>query len=226
MTDAGAGRADAGRDGLDLDSRPRDSYQVVRRTCDPEPFTPDYELVPIATCVYHPGVATPDCDSTVSCLGPEDCTARPFGRCLGIDLAECFTPDGGSAQLSCQTDADCARIPGGLCKKTFAVLGCQYNNGCGQNSDCGQGQRCACGISGDLSCYPAQCLDDSDCGAGNRCRRAHDCFGGLSGAFFCTTPQDLCKSDDDCALADAGGHDCDHVDGGWACTTVSRCIEP
>jgi Cys-rich repeat protein len=217
---------DGGRDGLDLESRPRGAYHVVRRTCDEQVFTEDFEVEPLATCVHQSGVAQPECDSIVECLGPEDCTARPFGRCLGIDLSECLNPDGTPAEISCQTDADCARVAGGRCKKAFAVLGCQYDDACARNADCPQGHRCACGGSGDLGCYPAQCLDDGDCGAGQRCRRAHGCTGGLTGAFFCTTPLDLCASDDDCAGADAGAHDCDRVDAGWACTSVARCVLP
>jgi hypothetical protein len=209
----------------ELAGRGRAAYHVVRRTCDDQPFGEDFDLVPLETCVYHPGVETPDCTAIVSCLGPEDCTERAFGRCLGIDFSGCVYPDGAQTDVSCQSDTECTRAPGGHCRKAFAVLGCQYENQCGTNTDCAAGHRCACDGDGDLACVEATCLGDADCGAGNRCRQSYSCTGELTGAFSCTTAEDLCASDADCP-ADGGLRVCDNVAGRWQCTSFESCILP
>lgn len=209
----------------ELAARPRAAYHVVRRTCDDQPFGADFQLVPIDECVYHPGDERPDCVASVSCLGPEDCTEHAFGRCLGIDFSGCVYPDGTQTAVPCQDDSSCSLAAGGTCRKTFAVLGCQYQSQCAQNTDCDPGHRCACDGDGDLACIAATCLADADCGAGNRCRQSHSCTGDLTGAFSCTTPQDLCASDADCP-ADSGTRNCDIVAGRWQCTTIESCILP
>src|SRR5450432_1535630 len=208
----------------DLAARPRAEYHVVRRTCDDQPFDESYQLVPIETCVQHPGGAKPDCNTTVACLGPEDCTEHPFGRCLGIDFSECIYRDGTQGGVPCQDDTTCTLSAGGTCRKTFSVLGCQYQSVCSQNADCDPGHRCACN-GGDLFCIAATCLGDGDCGAENRCRQSHTCTGNLNGPFSCTTAQDLCSSDADCP-ADGGTQVCDNVAGRWQCTAFEPCIGP
>jgi hypothetical protein len=209
----------------DLAARPRAAYHVAPRTCDDQPFDETYQLVPIETCVNHPGVEKADCNTTVTCLGPEDCTDHPFGRCLGIDFSACIYRDGTQSSDPCQDDTTCTLSAGGTCRKTFAVLGCQYESQCSQNADCDPGHRCACDGNGDLTCIAATCLGDADCGVGNRCRQSRSCTGNLSGAFSCTTAQDLCASDADCP-ADGGLRACDNVAGRWECTFFVPCILP
>lgn len=121
-----------------------------------------------------------------SCTTDAECTASPYGVCVGVTGGAGGTIC--SCAYGCVTDADCpdARI-------------CA----CGGDAD---------GYPGGTACIPAPCSFNDDCGE-ERCHMATSPDGcELSPRMACTTAEDLCQSHDDCdrsnseaCLPSAGG---------------------
>jgi hypothetical protein len=209
-----------------------EQHHIVARECPVTRLPVELPLVPGWVCsLDSTDRGRRNCAPGIECTQQEDCSDKPFGRCIGSSRHSC---DYGVSEESCSADSDCVVVPGGHCLQpdptaaescypdgscVSAHAYCHYEKlsaNCDQDSDCDSlpGGRCAMEITHSSCQYNNTCEVDSDCGQGKRC-------GCTDGDMFCVLAE--CSSDADCA----SGQQCKATptcvgigEAGFYCTTA------
>ena len=113
-----------------------------------------------------------------------------------------WLPPTGAGGSACQSDADCAARPLGICADAHRLAGysgCFYGF-CTKDADCGAGSVCVCGGPVGGTCAKASCVSDADCGEGSLCVSSSrpEC-GSIGYDFACQSPADECLGEGDCS---------------------------
>jgi hypothetical protein len=138
------------------------------------------------------------------CRSAADCSARPYGSCIGSPYERCEYPlRPGAPDDTCQSDMDCVAAIGGHCATHLGPTFCVYAP-CRTDADCGVQGACLCSNEhgGDHYCVVEGCHGHAECGAGQRCT-LDESISGAPPQWHCTTASDVCREKADCGAGDS-----------------------
>lgn len=206
---------------------------VQTRGCEPVDIDSEYRVLPSVACSLAPEYdletnPVRNCVVEPYCIGPEDCTEGPRGRCEGLPSPRrCVYP--ASSDEPCTSDKDCTRLGTGQCAHSVTEDFLCYPTGecsppggycaydvqlCNDDVDCKAdvGGRCLDVIEY-ATCTYDECTGDEHCAEGQRC----GCFKCLDAS--CATDAD-CGSEQACKFWQGCG-----VRGGYDCTSADdECV--
>lgn len=181
-------------------------HHILVRNCPVTRLPASWPLMPGWVCRQTPGdLNRLHCTEGLVCKHQEECTAKPFGRCMGYGKQTC---EYGLSKERCSVDADCVTLADGRCPPSFPPNELCYPDGtcesgphcyypalqepCEGDADCSilPGGRCVKAVTHSDCQYNSQCEVDSDCGTGLRCACT-------DGDMFCVRAD--CSHDSDCS---------------------------
>jgi len=201
-SDAGADAepSDASPDDGDAEpTRCEDPQELLQRGGTPSGFVKcaDGTIQRVEARPADPSNDTPSCvgdENTLYCESDADCTERPHGRCISVQVS----------------------IEGGIDQTRYC--NCQYT--CATDADCPTGQACIPGKIVDgipiALCVPANCTTNADCASGECGLSVHHNGCGLTVSLGCREESDTCRTKADCFDADTVSCALSH-EGGWQC---------